>query len=137
MSVGGGNWRVVAGVVAATLVPASALLIGFPHRTDYAGHFLAGAGGTAGLLALVVAGFGGRPWLVVTTTMSAVLLGVATEATVFRIAIFDPVDLGVQSLGAVIVGSGVVGMTRSLAAGAAMAAVGGALLIAGFWLAFA
>lgn len=123
--------------MAATLVPASALLIGLPHRTDYAGHFLAGAGGTAGLLALVVAGFGGRPWLVVTTTVSAVLLGVATEATVFRIAIFDPVDLGMQSLGAVIVGSGVVGMTRSLAAGAAMAAVGGALLIPGFWLAFA
>lgn len=128
--------RVVARVAVTTLVPAVALWAGFLHRSDYAGHFLAGAGGTAGLLALLVAAVGGRAWAVVAATIAAVLLGVATEATVFRIAIFDPVDLGVQSLGAVIVGCGVVGTPRSWATGAGLACLGLAWLVGGFWLAF-
>jgi hypothetical protein len=130
-------WRVAADIAVVTLVPAVALLLGFPHRTDYAGHFLAGAGGTAGLLAMLLAFLGGRPWLVVITTMAAVMLGVVTEATVFRLAIFDPVDLAVQSLGAVIVGCAVVAVPRSLLTGMFLAALGAVLLMVGFWLAFA
>jgi hypothetical protein len=43
-------------------------------------------------------------WLGVGLVALAVLFGVATEATVFRIAIFDPVDFFNQSLGAVAAG---------------------------------
>ena len=129
--------RVVAVVALATLLPAVVLWAAFPQRSDYAGHFLAGAGGTAGLLAVLVALFGGRAWAVVTTIVVAVCLGIATEATVFRIAIFDPVDLAVQSLGAVIVGCGVVGVQRSFALAASVGTLSLAWLVGGFWLAFA
>ena len=123
--------------IAALLVPALAFIAAFPQRTDYVGHYLAGAGGTAVLLGVVVAATGGRPWLVVAVTALAVLLGVGTEATVFLIAIFDPVDLANQSLGAVIVGASVVGAARSLRHGVGLFALGMILLVAGFRYAFA
>lgn len=66
----------------------------FPHRSDYAGHYLAGLGGTLVLLGCFVWLFR-RPvqWWGIALVMAAVSLGVLTESTVFRIAIFDPVDL--------------------------------------------
>lgn len=119
------------------MVPAGAFLVAFPQRTDYVGHFLAGAGGTAVVMAALVAVTGRRPWLVVVVTMLAVALGVVTEATVFRLAIFDPVDLANQSLGAVVVGSAVVGSGRSWWLAAGLVLIGAGLLAAGFVYAFA
>ena len=77
--------------------------VAFPTRTDYLGHFVAGAGGTLLLLAPVVALSRAGSWWRVAGVVVAVLGGVVTEATVFKIAIFDLVDLGNQSLGAVLV----------------------------------
>ena len=123
--------------VSAVLVPAWAFIAAFPQRTDYAGHYLAGAGGTALLLGVLRAVTGRRPWLVVAVTVLAVLVGVGTEATVFRLAIFDRVDLANQSLGALIVGAAVIGADRSLRLGAALLLLGAILLVAGFNYAFA
>lgn len=123
--------------VSAVLVPAWAFIAAFPQRTDYAGHYLAGAGGTALLLGVLRAVTGRRPWLVVAVTVLAVLVGVGTEATVFRLAIFDPVDLANQSLGALIVGAAVIGAERSLRLGAGLLLLGAILLVAGFNYAFA
>ncbi|WP_019146396.1 hypothetical protein [Aeromicrobium massiliense] len=109
----------------------------FPDRTDYAGHFLAGAGGTYALLALGTLALPGRAWLVVALTWLAVLLGVGTEATVFRLAELDPVDLANQSLGAVLAGLGMVAATRHDRSVPVALVAAGALLVGGFGLAFA
>ena len=119
------------------LIPAVALIVAFPQRSDYAGHFLAGAGGTALVLACVLAVVDRRPWLVVGATVLAIVVGVGTEATVFRIAIFDPVDLAVQSLGALLVGCATLRAGRSWWGVLGLAGVGVVLLVAGFNYAFA
>jgi hypothetical protein len=110
--------------------------LAFPDRPDYAGHLVAGAGGTLLLLALVLPVRLGGPWRAVAVAAVAVLAGVGTEATVFRLAEFDPVDLANQSLGGLLVSA------RALDAGGprdALAAAGCAvvLLVVGFRLAFA
>jgi hypothetical protein len=109
----------------------------FPDRTDYVGHFLAGAGGTFWLLAAVAAVAPGRRWLVVSGVGVAVLLGVFTEATVFRLAEFDPVDLANQSLGAVLAGVGMLDARPSDRSVRVAAGSGFVLLVAGFFYAFA
>jgi hypothetical protein len=109
----------------------------FPDRTDYVGHFLAGAGGTFWLLAAVAAAAPGRRWLVISGVWLAVLLGVFTEATVFRLAEFDPVDLANQSLGAVLAGVGMLDAQPSDRSTGVAAVAGLVLLVAGFFYAFA
>lgn len=126
---------VVVGV--AVSIPAVAFIVAFPHRTDYVGHFLAGAGGTALLLGLLRVFVGQKPEVVVAATVASILAGVGTEATVFRIAIFDPVDLAIQSLGALLVASAVLRGRRSVALGAGLILLGLVLLWAGFRYAFA
>jgi hypothetical protein len=125
------------GCTVAVVVAAVAFGIGFPSRTDYLGHFLAGAGGTLGLLALSVALSPAGSWWRVAAVVVAILGGVFTEATVFKIAIFDPVDLANQSLGAALVGVALLEARRSWLLGAAAAVLGVLLLAAGFHYAFA
>ena len=109
----------------------------FPDRTDYVGHFLAGAGGTFLLLAVVVAAAPERRWPVVITVWVAILLGVFTEATVFRLAEFDPVDLANQSLGAVLAGVAMLDARPYDRSSWIATAAGLGFLIAGFFYAFA
>jgi hypothetical protein len=109
----------------------------FPDRTDYVGHFLAGAGGTFLLLAIVVAAAPERRWPVVIAVWAAILLGVVTEATVFRLAEFDPVDLADQSLGAVLARVAMLDARPYDRSSAVAAAAGLGFLIAGFFYAFA
>lgn len=109
----------------------------FPDRTDYVGHFLAGAGGTFLLLAVVVAAAPERRWPVVITVWVAILLGVLTEATVFRLAEFDPVDLANQSLGAVMAGVAMLDARPYDHSAWVAAATGLGFLVAGFFYAFA
>lgn len=80
-------------IIVAVLVPAAAFVIAFPDRTDYVGNCLAGAGGTALVLAAVAALPGRRPGLVVAGTAAAIVAGVGTELTLLRLAFCDPVDL--------------------------------------------
>lgn len=85
-------------------VMAALMFAAFPYRADYTGHFLAGAGATLLLLALVAASVEKpQPWLVVGVCLGAVGAGAAAEATVFRLAAYDWVDFSVQSMGAVLV----------------------------------
>lgn len=109
----------------------------FPDRTDYVGHFLAGAGGTFVLLAIVVAAAPERRWPVVIAVWAAILLGVFTEATVFRLAEFDPVDLANQSLGAVLAGVAMLDARPYDHSSLVATAAGFAFLAAGFFYAFA
>ena len=126
-----------------TLAVGAVVLVGvgygvlFPDRTDYLGHFLAGAGGTYWLLAVVVEAAPQQRWPVVVTVWVAVLLGVLTEATVFRIAAFDLVDLANQSLGAVLAGVGMLDARPHDRSSAVAAGAGLVLLVAGFFYAFA
>ena len=114
-----------------------AYVVLFPDHTDYAGHFLAGAGGTYCLLAVLVGAGVARRSVVVVAVLVAVLLGVLTEATIFRLAEFDPVDLANQSLGAVLAGTGMLRISRyDKSAGVAVVA-GAVCLILGFRYAFA
>ncbi len=128
---------------ALTLAVGAVVLLGvaygllFPDRTDYLGHFLAGAGGTYCLLAVVAAAAPGRRWPLVITVWVAVLLGVVTEATVFRLAEFDLVDLANQSLGAVLAGVGMLDAQPRDRSSTVAAASGLVLLVAGFFYAFA
>lgn len=94
-------------LVAMTTATAYRLFLG--HRSDYLGHYLAGFGLALGLLALWLA-VTRRPlrWSAVTSVMLAIAFGTATEATVFRIAIFDPVDFFSQSIGMCLAGACVV-----------------------------
>ncbi|HWL37690.1 MAG TPA: hypothetical protein VNQ77_16000 [Frankiaceae bacterium] len=107
----------------------------FPERTDYAGHFVAGAGGTLLLLVPLLARWA-TPWRVVAVACVGVLLGVGTEATIFRLAEFDPVDLANQSLGGLLAAGGALD-ARGLPSAAVAATAGLALLVLGFGLAFA
>lgn len=123
--------------LALTVVFAVTYLLSFPDRTDYVGHFLAGAGGTLWLLAIVVEMDRGGRWPVVLGVWAAVLLGVLAEATVFRLAEFDPVDLANQSLGAVFAGFGMLD-GRPGDRSAPVAAIAGLIfLVTGFGYAFA
>ena len=113
-----------------------AFRLAFPDRPDYAGHFVAGAGGTLLLLAPVVLVRAGGAWRAVAVAAVAVLLGAGTEATVFRFAEFDPVDFANQSLGGLVAAAGALdarGLSDTLVAGVA----GAGLLVVGFGLAFA
>lgn len=109
----------------------------FPDRSDYLGHFLAGAGGTLLLVGVVVAVVPQRPRLVAACVALAVILGVGTEATIFRLAEFDPVDLANQSIGAVLAGIGLHDAERRRSSMAVSFVGGFALLVAGFFYAFA
>jgi len=132
------RWPRPALTLALTLVVLVAVAYGvlFPDRTDYVGHFLAGAGGTLWLLAVVVESEPRSRWPVVVGVLSAVLLGTFAEATVFKLAEFDPVDLANQSLGAVLVGLGMVdGRPHDRSAGVA-GVLGLVFLVAGFGYAF-
>lgn len=124
----------------ATILAISALGLGFgllfPDRSDYLGHFLAGAGGTLLLLALVVAVAPGSPKPVLVTVGIAIVLGVLTEATIFRLAEFDPVDLANQSLGAVLAGIALLDAETRPASTGLAAIAGFVFLIAGFNYAF-
>lgn len=70
------------------------------YRPDYLGHMLAGYGGTLFLLSIFAWRRRRLGWEVAVITMLAIGLGAGTEATIFRLAIFDPVDFVNQSLGA-------------------------------------
>jgi hypothetical protein len=128
-------WREAAAVLAVA-VGGVAYRAAFPDRPDYAGHLLAGAGGTLLLLALVLALTGSGPWRVVAVVAVAVLIGVGTEATIFAYAEFDPVDFANQSVGAVLACAGFLGARRTTDPLIA-AAAGLVLLLAGFHYAFA
>ena len=90
------------------LVTCAAFLYFLGHRTDYVGHYSAGFGGT-----LIAIGIGvglvssdidpaRLSRIVLLLLVGAIGLGAVFEATVFRIAVFDPVDFYNQSLGATI-----------------------------------
>lgn len=107
-------------------------------RTDYLGHYLAGFGGTLLLLAVPLtmrkrtAG-----WIVPGLVVLAIIFGILTEATLFRIAIFDPVDFCNQSLGAVLAGACFMGNPDPAPSLLAITATAILLLCAGFFFAFA
>ena len=84
------------------------------HRSDYLGHYIAGLGATLGLLTLVLLIEKGPLGLkVLPTVVLAIGIGFITEATIFRISLFDPVDFCNQSLGACIAGCCMVGARRN------------------------
>jgi hypothetical protein len=136
--------RDVAVGLGAPLVAAAGFLLFLGHRSDYVGHFLAGFGATLGALGLVLevpAARGARgPWLVLGTVALCLAAGAALEASVFRIARFDPVDLGHQSLGAAVAGAAALVATREGAPSPAVRSAGAvaaiAATLAGFWYAF-
>lgn len=109
----------------------------FPDRPDYPGHFLAGAGGTFLLLAVLLVRTRHHPWVVVAGVAAAVMLGVSMEASIFRLAVFDPVDVANQSIGAVLAGIGLHDAERDDSS-TGLAVVGGSvLLVVGYLCAFA
>ena len=108
------------------------------YRTDYAGHFLAGFGGTLGLLAFPLATLSpALRWEPLGAAILAILLGAVIEATIFKIAIFDPVDFFNQSLGAALAAISVQGRPASLAAAAGTGVLALMFLTAGAAFAFA
>jgi hypothetical protein len=70
-------------------------------------------------------------------TWTAILLGAFTEATVYRLAEFDPVDLANQSLGAVLAGVGMLDARPYDRTTGVAGAAGLVFLVGGFFLAFA
>lgn len=133
-------------VGAALGLVAAGYLLFLRHRTDFPGHLLAGYGatlGAVGLLPCVVPAAAWRrhgPGLVAAGTLACVAAGIGLEATLFRIACFDPVDTCNQSLGAAIGGLSVLLVATPERPPPATVAVGvllsGAALAAGFLLAF-
>ena len=125
-------------ILAAGLIGGAVFLVPLGYRTDYAGHFLAGFGGTLALFAVSLAL--GRPafrWEAVGIVIASIALGAWLEATRFKIAIFDPVDFANQSLGAVLAGAALWERrpSASLVAGTGVLAI--LFLGVGFLLAFA
>ena len=143
----GDSWRPVALLVAPLLLVASLFGFAFSYRTDYLGHFLAGYGGTLGVIAVVSARsfdrrtMNGLSIRIVTATLCCIGFGAVLEATVFRIAVFDPVDFANQSLGAVLAGlSSIVffaGAKHNAALLGSVFLIATSSLLAGFFYAFA
>lgn len=136
-----GGPRSARGALARMLLPLIAtsslygMLLG--HRLDYLGHFLAGYGGTLLLLAVVAVRRGRRlGWGASGITVIAIGIGLGTEATVFRLAIFDPVDFVNQSLGACLAGAALVNAEGSPRLAAGTLAMGIVVVLGGFWFAF-
>lgn len=133
-------------VGAALGLVAAGYLLFLRHRTDFPGHLLAGYGATLGAVGLLsclvpVATWRRRgPGLVAAGTLGCVAVGVGLEATLFRIAVFDPVDAYNQSLGAALAGLSVLLLATPARPPPATVAVGAlvsvAAVAAGFLLAF-
>lgn len=122
----------------AALVTSAAFGLAFPDRSDYLGHYLAGFAATLMLLSFAyVLPAKHRPKFVVVGAFIAIALGWGTESTIFKLAIFDPVDFNNQSLGAVVAGACVLGdegRTRNMVWSLALGSIA---LVAGFYFAFA
>ena len=107
------------------------------YRTDYAGHFVAGFGGTLGLLAFPLATLSpSLRWEPFGAAVLAILIGAVLEATIFKIALFDPVDFCNQGLGAVLAAASVQGRPASLAAASGAGVLALLFLLVGAVLAF-
>jgi hypothetical protein len=78
------------------------------HRHDYTGHYAAGYGATFGVAMFWMRIIPAERYLqlanrgIVPLCVGCILLGVVTEATIFRIAKFDEIDFCNQSVGAVL-----------------------------------
>ena len=129
--------RTVRDLLLAAALTAVAYRVVLEYRLDYLGHFAAGFGATVIFLAVVIAVFDRPRWTVLAVVAAAIVAGFGTEATVFRFAIFDPVDFANQSLGACIAGAGIVGRRRSLVAATGLVVLGLVGVMAGFHYAFA
>jgi hypothetical protein len=126
----------LAATAVAIVVIAVLIRVAFPHRSDYAGHFLAGAGATAMMLAVISAfTLGVNPARVLTWSLVAVGFGGVTERTIFREAAYDWVDFALQSSGALLVATAFVGFGDGRRSDLAFG-IGFALLAGGFWFAF-
>ena len=121
----------------ALLVTGVAYALVFGYRTDYLGHYLGGFGGTLLLLAgAFLIPLRWRAWAVVVITVAAIAVGYATESTIFKLAIFDPVDFYNQSLGAVVAATSVVRDQGGLVTGLLLSGLSVVVMIAGFYFAF-
>ena len=130
--------RAARDAVVAAAVTALAYLLFLRHRTDYAGHYLAGFGAT--LLLLCVLGAVRRDkfkWDALVVTIIAIGLGGITESTIFRVALFDPVDFCNQSLGAVVACACILGTPRETRAIIEFGVVAAIVVVGGFVFAFA
>ena len=109
----------------------------FGRRNDYPGHFIAGFAGQLLLLALlgIITRRALVGWALLSLAM-AIGIGTITEATIFRLAIFDPVDFFNQSLGATTATAAVIGMTLEDRRGVMAGALAMGFLVIGFALAF-
>ena len=87
------------------------------HRHDYSGHYAAGYGGTLAASVFCIGLIPGERFmnwsglLPVPLCLACILLGAFFEATVFRLAKFDEIDLFNQSIGAVLAAICVVAYT--------------------------
>lgn len=119
------------------VVSTAAFLLFFPHRSDYAGHLLGGLGATLLLLGVIAAATNRKlNRTVVPLTLVAIALGAVAESTVFRIAIFDPVDFFNQSVGAALAALLMLDAGPARAAGATAIGLGAILVVSGFVFAF-
>lgn len=113
--------RKIALAMTALILPPVALGLAFDrlfqHRSDCLGHFLAGYGGTLGVVALTLAlvpaeKFARRAgWATLVAVLACIGLGAIFEETLYRIAKWDEVDFCNQSLGAVLAGLGALAAT--------------------------
>lgn len=109
-------------ILALIVLPTLVLAAGYggllSQRSDYLGHFLAGAGGTLALVALGLAVVavdrprGLLPLVVAALCLLAIGVGAIFESTLYRLAKFDEVDFCNQSLGAVLVSLGAIAVFR-------------------------
>lgn len=130
-------WGSLPRLVLALVVTGLAYGIVFRYRTDYVGHYLGGFGGALLLLSLVpVLPLARRDGYVVATVVVAIALGLGTESTIFKLAIFDPVDFYNQSLGAAVVGSAVLGDRSGPLTALGLFGFSVAVMIGGFYFAF-
>jgi ABC-type branched-subunit amino acid transport system permease subunit len=109
----------------------------FGRRNDYPGHFTAGFAST--LILLVAVGVVTRRplgWWAVAALGVAIGIGAITEATIFRLAIFDPVDFCNQSLGATIAAASLLGAPVRGRTAVALIVTGCVFLVVGFVVAF-
>jgi len=99
---------VLLNIVLPAAIVAALYLVFLSHRSDYAGHFLAGFGGTLFSVAAAHRLLQGdhdrirlRP-LVLLVCLGCIAVGTLFEATIFRLAKFDEVDYCNQNIGAIL-----------------------------------
>lgn len=127
-------------MVLSSLITAVVTIAGYlvllGYRTDYAGHYIASYGAVLITAATLYRLFGKSGFITLLAALLLIAFGTYTESTLFRLAIFDPVDFNNQNLGACLAAAALWDGEPKTPTLIGLGVLGTVLVFAGFYVAF-